>query len=45
VDWRQAVELRLIDDRGKVPGLAVPGIDAYRPRLTTVVAARLSTGV
>jgi hypothetical protein len=37
--------LRLIDDRGKVPGLAVPGIDDYRPQLTTVVAASLSAGV
>ena len=38
-DWRQAVELRLIDDRAKVPGLAVPGIEAYGPQLATVVAA------
>jgi predicted HD phosphohydrolase len=40
-DWRRAVKLRLIDDRGKEPGLAVPEIDAYRPQLEAVIAARL----
>jgi predicted HD phosphohydrolase len=38
-DWRQAVQLRLIDDLGKIPGLDVPDIDSYRPELTAVVAA------
>jgi predicted HD phosphohydrolase len=37
-DWEQAVQLRLIDDLGKVPGLEVPGIDSYRPELAAVVA-------
>lgn len=41
-DWRRAVALRLIDDRGKVPGLNVAELDAYGTQLTTVVAARLS---
>jgi predicted HD phosphohydrolase len=36
-DWALAVTLRLIDDRGKVPGLEVPGLDSYRPRLLAVV--------
>jgi predicted HD phosphohydrolase len=35
-DWRQAVALRLIDDRGKTPGLAVPDIDSYRVELALV---------
>jgi len=38
-DWRRAVALREIDDRGKVPGAEVPGLDAYREDLTAVVAA------
>ena len=38
-DWEQAVELRLIDDRAKVPGLEVSGIDSYRTELALVVAA------
>jgi predicted HD phosphohydrolase len=29
-DWLLALTLREIDDRGKVPGLDVPGIDDYR---------------
>jgi predicted HD phosphohydrolase len=37
-DHALAVELRRIDDRGKEPGLAVPGIDDYREVLTRVVA-------
>jgi len=36
--WREAVELRLIDDRGKVPGAAVPDLEAYRADLVAVVA-------
>jgi hypothetical protein len=35
------VQLRLIDDLGKVQGLEVPDIDSYRPELATVVAATL----
>jgi predicted HD phosphohydrolase len=38
-DWEQAVELRLIDDQGKVQGLEVPDIDSYRSELALVVAA------
>jgi predicted HD phosphohydrolase len=40
-DWEQAVALRLIDDLGKVPGLAVPELDSYRPELSAVVGASL----
>jgi predicted HD phosphohydrolase len=38
-DWRLAVRLREIDDLGKVPGAAVPGIDHYRPLLARVTEA------
>jgi phosphonate degradation associated HDIG domain protein len=31
--WREAVALRRWDDMAKVPGLAVPGLEAYRPVL------------
>ena len=41
-DWPLAVSLREIDDRGKVPGAVVPGVDAYREDLRAVVAARLT---
>jgi predicted HD phosphohydrolase len=41
-DWRLAVTLREIDDRSKVPGAVVPDLDAYRPALHDVVAARLA---
>ena len=34
--------LREIDDRGKVPGADVPDLDAYRPELRALVAARLA---
>lgn len=37
--WEQAVELRLIDDRGKVAGLRVPGLEAYLDTLARVVRA------
>ncbi|HWF25922.1 MAG TPA: hypothetical protein VG275_10765 [Solirubrobacteraceae bacterium] len=37
--WREAIELRLFDDRGKVPGRAVPELETYRTELTVVVAA------
>ncbi len=37
--WEWAVSLRRIDDHGKVVGLEVPGLDAYRDALTRVVAA------
>jgi len=42
-DWRLAVALRTIDDRGKVPGAVVPSLEAYRGLLGRVVAARLAT--
>jgi phosphonate degradation associated HDIG domain protein len=35
--FRDAVELRRWDDLAKVPGLRVPGLDHYRPRLEKVV--------
>jgi len=41
-DWRLAVELRRFDDRAKIPGAAVPGLDAYREDLAEVVSARLT---
>lgn len=37
--WREAVALRLFDDRGKVPGAAVPELESYREELTRMVAA------
>jgi predicted HD phosphohydrolase len=36
-DHALAIRLREIDDRGKVPGLDVPGLDDYRDVLTSVV--------
>jgi predicted HD phosphohydrolase len=41
-DWRLALRLREIDDRGKVPGAAVPGLEDYRPELSEVVSAALA---
>ncbi len=41
-DWREAVELRLIDDLGKVPGLRVPEVEHYRPQLSAVVSRTLA---
>ncbi|MHB1570155.1 MAG: HD domain-containing protein [Solirubrobacteraceae bacterium] len=41
--WELAVALRRIDDRGKVLGLDVPGIESYRSRLARVVAASASS--
>jgi predicted HD phosphohydrolase len=38
-DWEQAVSLRRIDDRGKVPEIEVPGLEAYRDTLLRVVEA------
>jgi predicted HD phosphohydrolase len=38
-DWEQAVALRRLDDRGKVVDLAVPTLEAHRPRLMRVVEA------
>jgi phosphonate degradation associated HDIG domain protein len=34
--WQAAVALRCWDDAAKVPGLIVPGLDHYRPRLEAV---------
>jgi predicted HD phosphohydrolase len=42
-DWRLALKLREIDDRGKVPGADVPGVEDYRDELAAVVSARLNT--
>jgi predicted HD phosphohydrolase len=36
-DWRLAVELREIDDQGKVPGARVPDLEDYRDDLLQVV--------
>jgi phosphonate degradation associated HDIG domain protein len=36
--FRQAVRLRYWDDAAKVPGLAVPPFDHYRPRLERMVS-------
>jgi len=33
------VRLRRWDDEAKVPGLAVPPLDYYRPRLTVLAVA------
>ena len=44
-DWRLALALREIDDRGKEPGARVPGLRAYAADLRAVVAARQPTGV
>ena len=41
-DWQQAVALRLIDDRGKIPSLPVPDVDSYRAELTAVVTTTLN---
>jgi [1-hydroxy-2-(trimethylamino)ethyl]phosphonate dioxygenase len=38
--WEHAVALRRWDDAAKVPGLAVPGLDHYRPCLEAVVTER-----
>jgi predicted HD phosphohydrolase len=38
-DWEQAVHLRRIDDRGKIVGLQVPGLESYREKLLRVVEA------
>jgi predicted HD phosphohydrolase len=40
--WREAVELRLFDDRAKVPGAAVPGLACYRAELEAVVGGRIA---
>jgi predicted HD phosphohydrolase len=38
-DWEHAVELRRIDDRGKIVGLQVPGLESYREKLLRAVEA------
>jgi phosphonate degradation associated HDIG domain protein len=38
--WEDAVALRRWDDAAKVPGLAVPGLDHYRPVLNAVLLTR-----
>jgi predicted HD phosphohydrolase len=40
-DWRLAVRLRDLDDRGKVPGAVVPELDEYRADLIGVAAETL----
>ncbi len=35
--WQSAVQLRRWDDTAKVPGLVVPGVEAYRPVLNAVL--------
>jgi predicted HD phosphohydrolase len=41
-DWRLALQLREIDDRGKVPGARVPVLQDYRDDLLTVVRRRVA---
>jgi predicted HD phosphohydrolase len=41
-DWRLALKLREIDDRGKVPGAEVPALEDYRAELSQVVSAQLA---
>jgi predicted HD phosphohydrolase len=43
-DWELAVALRRIDDRGKVLGWEVPGLDAYREVLGRVAGGAGRTG-
>jgi len=38
-DWQQAVSLRRIDDLGKTEGFEVPGLEAYRDTLLSVIEA------
>jgi [1-hydroxy-2-(trimethylamino)ethyl]phosphonate dioxygenase len=38
--FREAVRLRRWDDAAKVPGLEVPGLDHYRPRLEHLIGRR-----
>src|ERR1019366_8453910 len=40
-DWQLAVRLRDLDDRGKVPGAGVPGLDEYRGELIQAVGETL----
>jgi hypothetical protein len=42
-DWPTAVRLRDLDDRAKIPGALVPGLDEYRADLTEVVARAACT--
>ena len=42
--WREAIELRLFDDRAKVLGRAVPELESYRTELAVVVAAAAARG-
>jgi predicted HD phosphohydrolase len=37
--WRDALALRRADEAAKVPGRAVPGLDAWRPALRALAAA------
>ncbi len=40
--WRDAVEVRRCDDRGKVPGLATPGLEDYRGWIEELAAGGAS---
>src|SRR5579863_1705127 len=42
-DHELAVVLRIIDDRGKIPELQVPGLDSYRPELLAAVLRHRSS--
>ena len=44
-DWRLALALREIDDRGKVPGARVAPLSGYAADLRAVVAARMRAGL
>jgi phosphonate degradation associated HDIG domain protein len=41
---REAVQLRRWDDRAKIPGLAVPGLEHYRPALEAAVQSEKEPG-
>lgn len=42
-DWQEAVALRRIDDRSKVVGFEVPGLETYRRTLLAVVGRTLAS--
>jgi len=42
--WREGVRLRRWDDMGKVPALAVPGMEHYRPAIDRLARAAANSG-
>ena len=43
-DWPLALELREIDDRAKLPGAEVPGLESYADELSAAVAQESQCG-